>query len=195
MKKNRVVFKTKSYIIESPDTTNPEGLFTLPWNIYSLKEFKAAGETEGEKNIPVIGSFNFEGMQKAGRVNLIWNFDNIQDTGELELIFYYICRWVFSQKFNYSIQTSFPENKQYKQIFDYLPYKKEKLDDTVTFKADEPTNTIIFLFIGLIMGLLFGIMFANIKIGLIVGFVIFGAIGIIKDSDYKRVRNFIENKD
>ena len=195
MKENRVTFKTKSYILESPENVNPESLFTSSWNIYPLKEYKAAAETEDKNNLPVIGTFNFVGTQKCGRVNLTCNFDQITDTSELELIFYYICRWAFSQKDVYSLQTTFPKNKQYQQIFDYLSYKKENVDGTVTFRANEPTNTIIFLFIGMVMGLVLGIMFANIKTGLAFGFVIFGAIGIIKDSNYKRARNFVENKD
>lgn len=200
MKENRITFKTRNYLIKSPEitsTANSESLFTLPWNIYLLKKKSGKNEPTGESpdDAPAIASFNFEGTQNCGRVNLTFNFDEISDTGELELIFYYICRWAFSQKDVYSLQTSFPKNKQYQQVFDYLSYKKENVDGTVTFRADEPINTVIFLFIGMVMGLIFGIIFANIKTGLAFGFVIFGAIGIIKDSNYKRTRNFIENRD
>ena len=206
MKENRVIFKTKNYLIKSPEitlTANSEGLFTLPWNIYPLKK-KAGknatdsttdGTTENSNDTQAIASFNFEGSQDCGRVNLTFNFDEISDTGELELIFYYICHWAFSQKDVYSLQTNFPKNKQYQQVFDYLSYKKENIDGTVTFRADYPINTIIFLFIGMVMGLVFGIMFSNIKAGLAFGFVIFGSIGIVKDSNYKRTRNFIEKRD
>ena len=200
MKENRVIFKTKNYLIKSPEITSTADsgrLFTLPWNIYPLK--KKAGKNEpigeGPDDVSSIASFNFEGNQDCGLVKLTFNFNEISDTGELELIFYYICHWAFSQKDVYSLQTNFPKNKQYQQVFDYLSYKKENIDGTVTFRADYPINTIIFLFIGMVMGLVFGIMFSNIKAGLAFGFVIFGSIGIVKDSNYKRTRNFIEKRD
>ena len=200
MKENRITFKTKNYLIKSPEitsTADPGSLFTLPWNIYPLK--KKAGKNEpigeGPDDVSSIASFNFEGNQDCGLVKLTFNFNEISDTGELELIFYYICHWAFSQKDVYSLQTNFPKNKQYQQVFDYLSYKKENIDGTVTFRADYPINTIIFLFIGMVMGLVFGIMFSNIKAGLAFGFVIFGSIGIVKDSNYKRTRNFIEKRD
>ncbi len=200
IKENRVIFKTKNYLIKSPEITSTAdsgSLFTLPWNIYPLKKKAGKNEPIGESpdDVSSIASFNFEGNQDCGLVKLTFNFNEISDTGELELIFYYICHWAFSQKDVYSLQTNFPKNKQYQQVFDYLSYKKENIDGTVTFRADYPINTIIFLFIGMVMGLVFGIMFSNIKAGLAFGFVIFGSIGIVKDSNYKRTRNFIEKRD
>ena len=184
MSKNFYSYKTKNYLVKSPEITeNAEGMFTQNWNVYSATDNS------------LIGTFSFNGMQKLGCVNLIYNFDRITESGELKLIFSYICRWAFSQKFVYTLQTTFPKTKEYTEVFDYLPYKKENTDGNVAFKASQPINTVLFLFLGMVLGIIFGIIIANIKTGIIFGLVVLGGIGIIRDANYKRIRNFIENKD
>ena len=190
-KKNYYSYKTKHYLIKSAEVQdNPDILFSSTWNVYSIDKT----DNSNQEN-QIIGTFHFNGKQKLGRIKLEYDFNQMTELGELKLIFSYICRWAFSQKDVYSIETVFPDTKNYQEIFDYLAYKKENNAGTVTLHAAKPLNTIIYLFIGMITGIILGIITANIKTGLIFGFVVCGGIGIVMDSNYTRHRNFIENRD
>ena len=117
MKEKFFSYKTKHYLVKSIELSEEVkliDLLTQVWTIYK----KDSNE--------VAGTFNFNRPQKKGKVVLSYNFENIQEVDELELIFSYIVKWAFNQKDVYALETAMPENKTYKQIFDFLAYKKFK---------------------------------------------------------------------
>lgn len=193
MKKNFYSYRTKHYYLKSIEINNNyDDLFSSEWKIYSYsKENSSSNNLQDEK---IIGNFHFDGIPKNGRLKLFFNFENLTETGELKLIFSYILRWAFSQKNIYSLETIFPESKSYKEIYDFLAYKKEIDDKTFIFHAQQTSYTFLYLFLGMITGVLLGIITGNMKTGFIFSFIICGAIGIITDSNYKKQRNVIESK-
>ena len=199
-KKNYYSYKTKHYLVKSVEVTDTTDiLFTSTWNVYSREIKESENENKNDNDVEqennIIGTFHFNGKQKFGCIKLSYDFDKMTELGELKLIFSYICRWAFAQKDVYSIETTFPATKAYNEIFDYLAYKKENKEGTVTLHASKPINTIIYLFLGMIVGIILGIITANIKTGIIFGFVVCGGIGIVMDSNYTRRRNWVENRD
>ena len=199
-KKNYYSYKTAHYYVKSVEVSdNPDILFTSVWNIYDVSSADKAAIRNNDNDylakLPVIGSFHFNGKQKMGCINLEYDFEQMTEVGDLKLIFSYICRWAFSQKDVYSVKTTFPQTKNYDDIFDYLAYKKENEEGTVTLHASKPLNTILYLVLGMIIGFILGAATANMKTGIIFGFVVCGGIGILMDSNYTRRRNWVENRD
>ena len=195
-KKNYYSYKTKHYLVKSVEVTDTTDiLFTSTWNIYSREANGKASDNDIEQENNIIGTFNFNGKQKLGCIKLTYDFDRMTELGELKLIFSYICRWAFSQRDVYSVETTFPATKAYQEIFDFLAYKKENNEGVVTLHASKPMNTLLYLLLGMITGIILGIVTANIKTGIIFGFVVCGGIGIVMDSNYSRHRNWIENRD
>ena len=199
-KKNYYSYKTQHYYVKSVEVSdNPDILFTSNWTIYDVTSADKAAIRNNDNDylakLPVIGTFHFNGKQKFGCIKLDYDFTRMTEVGELKLIFSYICRWAFSQKDVYSVKTTFPDTKDYDDIFDYLAYKKENEEGTVTLHASKPLNTILYLVLGMIIGFILGAATANMKTGVIFGFVVCGGIGILMDSNYTRRRNWVENRD
>lgn len=179
MKEKFFSYKTKHYLVKSIELSEEVkliDLLTQVWTIYK----KDSNE--------VAGTFNFNGPQKKGKVVLSYNFENIQEVDELELIFSYIVKWAFNQKDVYVLETAMPENKTYKQIFDFLAYKKFKENEVATFTAPNSTYLTLYLFIGFVLGIFIGLLTVNFKVSLIASMAFCFSIGFLIDSGDKKHR-------
>lgn len=194
---NFKIFKTKHYIVipenfgqtvqtqkstqqENTSANTTEQVYPTSWIIFAKDNSQA-------------GTFKFSEQPERGRINLEFDIDKITNREDLKLLFHEIIRCTFSIKDIFSVEVIFPETKEFKEIIDFLPYKKSfGENNSCIFHVNDTIFMSFYMIAGLLLGLGIGTLLSITGIGVLTGCIIGTILGFSLDNSNKKHRQMIE---